>query len=121
MTNADVVVAFNDAINARNLDALADLMHEDHEFVDSEGASVRGRAACVAAWRGFFEAFPDYRNVFDKLLDEGGGAVTAVGRSECSERTLAGPAVWQADVKDDLVFRWRVSDIDDSPAGHRDR
>ena len=58
MSNADLVVAFNEAINARDLPALAALMHEQHEFVDPAGASLEGRAACIEAWRGFSRRFP---------------------------------------------------------------
>ena len=48
-----------------DLDALTALMTDDHRFVDSEGATVDAKTECVEAWRGFFAAFPDYRNVFD--------------------------------------------------------
>ena len=57
-----VAAAFNEAINTRDLDRLAGLMTDDHTFVDSAGGTVAGKPACVEAWRGFFEAFPDYRN-----------------------------------------------------------
>lgn len=110
MSNADLVVAFNEAINARDLPALAALMHEQHEFVDPAGASLEGRAACIEAWRGFFEAFPDYRNVFDEVRDGHAGAVTVRGRSVCSLPARAGPAIWHAIVRDQLVLRWQVND-----------
>lgn len=114
MSNVEVVVAFNEAINARDLHALAALMHEQHEFVDSAGAAVEGKAACVDAWRGFFDAFPDYRNVFDEVRDGHAGAVTVLGRSECSLSALAGPALWHAMVRDELVLRWQVNDVSES-------
>jgi predicted ester cyclase len=104
------VLAFNDAINAQDLDALGRLMHDQHRFVDSAGAAVRGKAACLDAWRGFFDAFPDYRNVFDSLTSDPSGAVDVRGRSECSEPALAGPASWHAVVTDGLLLSWHVSD-----------
>src|SRR5689334_17541337 len=58
-----VAVAFNDSINGRDVDGLAGLMTDDHTFVDTEGGSVAGRRDCLDAWRGFFDSFPDYRNV----------------------------------------------------------
>jgi ketosteroid isomerase-like protein len=59
MTDAvAVVIAFNEAINDRDLAALTELMTESHRFIDSAGATVDGRNACVEAWRGFFESFP---------------------------------------------------------------
>ena len=79
---------------------LTELMTETHRFIDSAGTTVDGRHACVAAWRGFFETFPDYRNILDDLTDVGGGVVAVRGRSECSFAPLDGPAEWRAVVVD---------------------
>ncbi len=84
-------------------------MTDDHAFVDSEGATFAPKPACVEAWRGFFDAFPDYRNVFTSLAAEG-DIVTITGYSECSDAALAGPARWIATVRDGKVARWQVSD-----------
>jgi ketosteroid isomerase-like protein len=112
MTEGDaaVVIAFNDAINARNLDDLMLLMSDDHRFVDPAGSAVEGRQACGAAWRSFFDAFPDYRNVFDRIVSVAPGHVVVDGRSECSEALLEGPARWYATVANGLVVEWRVED-----------
>jgi ketosteroid isomerase-like protein len=104
-----VVVAFNDAINRRDLAALTDLMHDDHRFIDATGASLDGKAACVDAWRGFFEAYPDYRNVFDEVHGDPEGIVHVRGRSECSVVELDGPARWTATVRDARVAIWHVT------------
>jgi len=107
-TDFEVVLAFNDAINARDLDALTTLMTENHRFVDSEGATVDGKDACTNAWRGFFAAFSDYRNVFDTLVDTAPGVIVITGRSECSVAALDGPARWRAEVRDGKVALWQV-------------
>ena len=104
-----VVVRFNDCINRREAHALAELMTEDHAFIDTEGAAVHGRTACVEVWRGFFDAFPDYRNTFASVTADG-GVVTVAGRSDCSEPGLDGPALWRAVVRDGRVAQWRVYD-----------
>ena len=104
-----VAMAFNERINARDLAGLAALMADDHAFVDSAGSRVDGKAACVEAWRGFFAAFPDYRNIFDTTAADG-DVVTITGRSECSVPELAGPARWQARVRAGTVTEWRVYD-----------
>ncbi len=39
----DVVLAFMDGINARDVDRLCSLMTEDHLFVDGLGNRVQGR------------------------------------------------------------------------------
>jgi ketosteroid isomerase-like protein len=104
----EIVSAFNDAINARDLAALSDLMAHDHRFVDAAGAVVEGKAACLEAWSGFFAAFPDYRNVFDEVRAGPGAAVVANGRSESSVPDLAGPARWRVELADGRVVEWRV-------------
>ena len=40
------------------------LSMEDHTFVDSDDNVVSGGDVVLEAWRSFFEAFPDYRNLW---------------------------------------------------------
>jgi ketosteroid isomerase-like protein len=108
--SAAVVLAFNEAINSRDVAALADLMTTTHRFVDSVGATTGGKVGCIEAWRGFFDSFPDYRNVFDHVADVGDGLVVVRGRSECSVPALDGPADWRAAVLDGRVDLWQVSE-----------
>jgi ketosteroid isomerase-like protein len=90
MRSADeaVVLAFNAAINRRDLPGLGRLMADDHRFIDTAGNTFTGKPACLEAWRGFFASFPDYRNVFDNVRSSPGGIVETHGRSECSMRRL---------------------------------
>ena len=107
-----VAVRFNDRINTGDLIGLAALMTDDHTFVDTQGAVVTGKTACVEAWRGFFAAFPDYRNTFTSFGVRD-GKVTIVGRSSCSVPVLDGPAIWTATVRHGRVAQWRV--YEDTP------
>ena len=109
-SSIDVVVAFNDAINARDLVDLVALMAPDHLFVDSAGSTVAGRDACRAAWASFFESFPDYRNVFETIDVFPDGEIVATGRSVCSFEALDGPARWHTSVANGQVTTWRVED-----------
>ena len=113
MRPEDVANAFNECINRRDLEALAALMTEDHVFTDGLGAAVPGKGACVEAWRGFFAAFPDYRNTFEQVSGRGDMAI-AVGYSTCETPALDGPAIWTAEVRDGNVAHWRV--YEDTPA-----
>jgi ketosteroid isomerase-like protein len=108
VADVEVVLAFNEAINARDLDALSALMTDNHRFVDSADATVDGKEACTDAWRGFFAAFPDYRNVFDDVRSSAPGVVEVIGRSVCSVAELDGPARWRAEVRDGKVAVWQV-------------
>ena len=105
-----VVTSFNEAINARDLDRLGSLMTDGHRFVDSAGATIDGKVACLDAWRGFFAAFPDYRNIFEEFHRTGGGSVFVRGRSVCSVAELDGPAEWRVVVRDSCVDQWHVSE-----------
>jgi protein-S-isoprenylcysteine O-methyltransferase Ste14/ketosteroid isomerase-like protein len=113
MPGRRTVLAFNDAITERDLAALGSLMTEDHTFIDSDGNVISGRDEVLDAWRGFFEAFPDYRNVWTSVAVEG-ESVVALGHSVCpNEPRLDGPAIWTAKVRRGRVSEWRV--YDDSP------
>jgi ketosteroid isomerase-like protein len=105
-----VVTSFNEAVNARDLDRLGGLMTDAHRFVDSAGATIDGKAACLDAWRGFFAAYPDYRNVFEECRRLREGLVFVRGRSVCSVAELDGPAEWRVVVRDALVDQWQVSE-----------
>ena len=101
---------FNDTINARDADGLADLMTDDHRFVDVAGTTVVGRSACLEAWRSFFDTFPTYRNEF-ATVEERNGVVVITGRSVCRDHPdLDGPAIWTARVVGSAVAEWRVHD-----------
>ena len=107
MRPEDVAVRFNECINRRDLGGLAELMTEDHAFTDTLGATLAGKPACVEAWRGFFEQFPDYRNTFTAISARGDLAIV-VGYSTCATEVLNGPAIWTAAIRDGRVAHWRV-------------
>jgi len=106
----NIVIKFNEAINNRDAETLSTLMTDDHVFVDSAGQSFKGREKAIETWQGFFEAFPDYKNHFNILIEED-DLVVITGRSSCSnEPMLDGPALWTAKVQDGKVSEWRVYD-----------
>ena len=107
--SAPIALRFNDAINARDVAALEALMTADHRFVDSEGQVTAGLDASVAAWSGFFETFPDYRNDLEVALCEA-EIVVLRGRSHCSVAELDAPALWSARIEGERVAEWRVHD-----------
>lgn len=112
MDPVDVVRRFNAAISGQDLADLASLMSDDHAFVDTDGSTVRGKQACLDAWRGFFTTVGDCHNVFTELTVHD-DIVTVSGHSVCSRPELAGPALWTARVRGALVDEWRV--YEDTP------
>jgi hypothetical protein len=58
--------------------------------------------------RGFFGAFPGYRNVFEAISGEG-KEITIAGQSFCpGYPELEGQALWAAVVHGDQVVKWCV-------------
>jgi ketosteroid isomerase-like protein len=109
-----VAIAFNEAINDHDLNALVALMTDDHCFIDSADQIIQGREAVREAWRDFFATFPDYRNIFNLLLERGDRVMIA-GHSTSSIPALRGPALWTAVVRGNAIAEWRVySDDDDT-------
>ncbi len=68
--DADVVAAFITAINRHDLAALADLMSEDHTFIDSLGGRVSGRKEMITGWKAYFAMFPDFKILVDTTLND---------------------------------------------------
>jgi ketosteroid isomerase-like protein len=93
-----VVSRFNEFINARDIAGLSEAMTDDHVFIDAANSRVSGKQACLRAWRGFFSAFPDYRNDLAQFAVDH-DLLVIVGRSSCSDPRLAGPALWTVKVQ----------------------
>jgi ketosteroid isomerase-like protein len=116
MSPIETVLHFLDCINKGDADNLAELMTEDHVFIDSLGDSVRGRDKMCAAWRGYFSFCPDYWVSHEKILEGGntvavfgaaGGTIAANGKLP-PENKWRTPAAWLAVAENSLVKEWRV-------------
>jgi ketosteroid isomerase-like protein len=111
-TMKEVVLAFIERINAHDVDGLAELMSDDHTFIDAHGNPISGKEKMIAGWRGYFEWFPDYyievTDVFedeDKLALFGFAGGTFKNKEGESWRL---PAAWKAIMKDGRVTLWQV-------------
>ena len=111
-----IVKAFNDAITEGNVERLSSLMTEDHTFIDPSGAAHTGRKEMTEGWAGFFRMFPDYRNTFEHILQDG-TLVVAVGtacgtyngsRGLIPANRMTWSAAWKAIVECDKVKLWQV-------------
>ena len=112
----DVVEAFIAAINRRSPAEIAELMTEDHTFVDSRGRVESGREHMTTGWVAYFRLFPDYRIVAESLLADGplvavfgSASGTYSGRrGPVAENRIEMPAAWRAVVENGKVSRWQV-------------
>jgi len=98
---------FNEEINQRNLEGLAELMTDDHTFIDNLGKVTKGKDVMIEGWRDFFEKYPDYRNIFTCVTIQD-NVVVMVGYSTCSCKPLDGPNIWTAKIRGRRVSEWRV-------------
>ena len=123
MTPVETVLEFLNRINQRDADKLAELMTDDHRFVDSLGQTVRGREKMLAGWRGYYAFCPDYWVSHEEILSDGNrvavfgeaGGTIAVNGELASENEWRIPAAWRAVVENGMVKEWRVY-ADNKPA-----
>jgi uncharacterized protein (TIGR02246 family) len=111
-----VAKGFMRAINRQDVNALAELMTEEHRFVDALGNVVEGRDRMRVSWGSYFDMVPDYTIAVDEthcdgpvvvMLGTAGGTFAAGGRL-LSENRWQTPAVFRAQVNNDKVAEWRV-------------
>jgi ketosteroid isomerase-like protein len=116
MNPLETVLHFVNCINQRDVDKLAELMTEEHVFIDSLGQSVRGREKMRAAWQSYYTFCPDYWVSHDEILQNGnlvavfgsaGGTIAGNGKLPPENRWRT-PAAWLAVVDKGLVKEWRV-------------
>ena len=116
MTSKQVAEAFVAAINARDPERLAELMTDDHVFVDSDGKEHSGKDRMREGWRGYFSLVPDYQIEVAEIYSRGDRAVP-VGIAEgtftkdgslLQENHWRVPAAWRAVVTDERVSVWQL-------------
>ena len=116
MNAVETVLEFLERINQRDVDKLAELMTEDHAFIDSLGQSVRGREKMRAGWRSYYVFCPDYWVSHEEIFGNGNhvavfgsaGGTIAVHGKLAPENRWRTPAAWLAVVEKGLVKEWRV-------------
>lgn len=108
--------AFVRAINAHDVQAVADLMSEDHVFIDSLGATVRGKETMRKGWEGYFRMVPNYTLTIEEtfsaqnavvMLGSAHGTYSPDGQLS-AENDWKTPAAFRAVIEDGKVKEWRV-------------
>lgn len=116
MRPTETVLQFLERINQRDVSKLAELMSEDHMFVDSLGQSVRGRDKMRAGWQGYYAFCPDYWVSHEEIFEDGNrvavfgsaGGTIAVNGTLLPENKWRATTAWLAVVENGLVKEWRV-------------
>ena len=111
-----IAIAFVRAINRQNVEALADLMTEDHRFIDALDNQFEGREKMRAGWDAYFRMVPDYTIAVEETFCDG-PVVVMLGRvrgtyspdgSIKEENRWQAPAALRAIIKENKVAEWRV-------------
>ena len=104
------------AINSGRAERIVAAMAGNALFIDSAGARIEGKAALLAAWRGYLRLFPDYRIEIDGWFFEGRSAMLhgrASGTLHRGGRAVDGGrweilAAWRAETDSRRVLAWQV-------------
>ena len=109
MEPIDTVQAFVNAINHHSVDAIAELMTEDHLFTDSLGTGVRGRDKMRAGWKSYFHMVRDYAILAEETFSDGAVVILlGTARGTYSGETWSTPAAWRGKVREARLAEWRV-------------
>ncbi|HMG74692.1 MAG TPA: nuclear transport factor 2 family protein [Pyrinomonadaceae bacterium] len=112
MTNKQTTLAFIDRINAHDVAGLAELMSDDHTFIDAHGNQISGKEKMIAGWRGYFGMFPDYYLEVTEVFEDAGklGLFGFAGGSYQNKESESWrlPAAWKAEVNEGRVTLWQV-------------
>ena len=112
MNNRETILAFVERINTHDVEGLAELMANDHRFIDPYGNEVVGRENMTAGWRGYFEMFPVYSIEVNEFFEHGDTfAMCGFARGSFKGKADASwrlPAAWKAVVEDGRVALWQV-------------
>jgi dipeptidase E len=107
--------SFIEKINQHDIDALAELMTDDHIFIDSMGIIAKGKDIMKEAWKGYLDWFPDYEIKIDyiTLNDENAGIFgkakgTFSGKENNGKNSFELYAAWRAMVVNGKVSEWQV-------------
>jgi uncharacterized protein (TIGR02246 family) len=109
MNPTETVLEFLNRINQRDIDKLAELMTEDHVFVDALGNRVTGREKMRGGWRAYYTMCPDYWISHEEIFGNGPTvAIFGAAGGTISGKKWQTPAAWLALVEKGQIKEWRV-------------
>ncbi len=111
-----IAIKFIEAINRHDIEAVGELMSEDHTFVDSGGDVYKGNEQMQRGWADYFRMFPDYKIEAPEFVVSG-DTVILLGRASGTYSTDGKlrpenhweiPAAWKAVIADEKIKLWQV-------------
>ncbi|MBN1765450.1 MAG: AAC(3) family N-acetyltransferase [Sedimentisphaerales bacterium] len=116
MSSLETVHSFVDAINAIDVDRMAELMTENHTFIDADGSENTGRQDMKNGWRGYFDMIPDFKITIHDSFERdnmviliGSCTGTFIEQGELKpENHWQVPAAWRVIVENNQVAIWQL-------------
>ena len=116
MDPIEVAQAFVQAINAKDVDRMSDLMTEDHLFIDGDGSEHAGKDRMTKGWKEHFELIPDLNIAISEyfvenntvvLLGWSSGTIAQAGELK-PENSWRVPSAWRVVVREGKVAVWQL-------------
>ena len=116
MTPTEVAMSFVDAINSKDVERLANLMTEDHKFIDGDGSEHDGKGPMKVGWKEHFELIPDLTISITEHFEENNTVVllgystgTIIQDGELKpENSWRVPCAWRVIVESEKVAIWQL-------------
>jgi len=116
MTPTKTALAFVNAINSKDIERLAELMTDDHKFIDGDGSEYVGKDRMKVGWKEHLELIPDL-TLSVSLQFEEKDTVVLVGHSRGTiiqngelklENSWQVPSAWRVVVVSEKVSVWQL-------------
>jgi hypothetical protein len=116
MTPTEVAFAFVDAINAKDIERLSDLMTANHKFIDGDGSEHVGKDQMKEGWTEHLKLIPDLTLTVSRHFEED-NTVVLLGRSRGTiiqndelrpENNWEVPCAWRVRVESEKVAEWQL-------------
>jgi len=113
-SSVQVVLSFVEKINQGNVSSLADLLSEDHTFIDASGDAFTGLKTMAKRWRDYLAACPEYQ-IFIRQIYQYNDQVILIGHTTGSHLNLpdvvefhAEGVIWKAETSQGKVAAWQI-------------
>lgn len=112
----DTIIEFVKQINNHNVEGIANLLTDDHSFVDAYGQCITGKEEMKKAWKVYFDWFPDYVISISEIII-GKQCTTMLGfasgtykgiKNETNSFYWRLPAAWKIIVENEKIKHWQV-------------
>ena len=116
MTPTEVALEFVAAVNTKDLANLANLMSENHKFIDGDGSEHVGKEQMTEGWKEHLKLIPNLSISITMNFQEG-NIVVLLGNSKGTivqngelrtENSWEVPCAWRVLVESDKVVEWQL-------------